>query len=298
LIETLFSAPSASSLLLIGAYRDNEVGDDHPLAVSQGKLQAETDRVTVFTLGDLASDDTNRLLADTMHLTAADCRELSQALVDKTAGNPFYFRQQLYALESEELLSFDREQGRWVWEEDLQHCLQPGGNVVDLMTRNIQTLPVETQQTLSMAACIGSRFEASTLNTITGRSQEDVLSDLNPALDSGLIVRSNGYFSFAHDRIQEAGYALIPKSDLPQTHLEIGRLLLASTPAEELEEEIFFIVGHLNVGRALIDTDSEKTNLAALNLKAGQKTKAAAAFADPTRSAADYQHTSRSGSGE
>jgi hypothetical protein len=253
LIEALITAQNTDCFLIIGAYRDNEVSADHPLVASQNKMRSENDQVRVITLGDLASVDVDHLLADTLQLTVADCRELSQVLVDKTAGNPFYFRQLLYALESDGLLRFDRERHRWGWEENLHQSLQAGGNVVDLMIRKIQSLPVESQHTLSMAACIGSRFETSTLGTIVGQPQADILTDLNPALQSGLIIRSNRHYIFSHDRVQEAGYALIPSLDLPKTHLDIGRLLLANTAAEDLDKEIFAIVGHLNAGRALID---------------------------------------------
>jgi len=280
LIESLLTVQSTGSFLIIGAYRNNEVAPDHPLMASQERMRGESKLVTTITLEDLAPDDTNHMLADTLLLTAADCRELSQVLVGKTAGNPFYFRQQLHALESEELLSYDRERRRWVWEKDLQQSLQAVGNVVDLMISKIQMLPVETQQTLSMAACLGNRFDSDTLGTITGQAQTNILTDLSPALEDGLVVQTNGYYEFAHDRIQEAGYSLIPKAGLPHTHLKIGRLLLADTAAEELEENIFSIVGHLNTGRALIESDSEKIDLAALNLKAGQKAKAASAFSD------------------
>ena len=281
LIESFLALQTTSNFLIIGAYRDNEVGPEHPLTASRERMRDGGRQVTTITLEDLAPGDTNLLLADTLQLTAADCRALSQVLLEKTAGNPFYFRQQLYALESEKLLVFDREQRRWVWDQDLLHQrLQVGGNVVDLMARKTQTLPVETQRTLSMAACIGSRFKASTLDTVTGRSRESILSDLNPALQSDLIFRSNGSFSFAHDRIQEAGYSLIPQGDLPRMHLTIGRLLLAGTVDEDLGEKIFDIVGHLNAGRALTESESEKLDLAELNLKAGQRARAASAFSD------------------
>ena len=115
LIESLFTVQSTSRLLVIGAYRNNEVDADHPLAVSQDRMQAESDQVTVITLQDLPPDDTNHLLADSLQLSVADCRDLGQVLVEKTAGNPFYFRQLLYALEADGLLTFDRERRRWIW---------------------------------------------------------------------------------------------------------------------------------------------------------------------------------------
>jgi PAS domain S-box-containing protein len=280
LIEVLAVAQSTGSFLIIGAYRDNEVGAGHPLMICQNRIRDAIDWITVIKLGDLAAEDVGHLLADTLKTTVEDCRDLCQVLVDKTAGNPFYFRQLLHALESEQELRFDRRQRRWVWADTLQQSLQASGSVVDLMISKIQALPVETQRSLSAAACIGNRFETSTLGTITGQPQKRILTDLNPALQAGFILRLNGDYVFAHDRIQEAGYALIPESELPKRHLEIGRLLLATTPEEDLEENIFEIVSHLNAGRALIDKGSEKTELAGLNLKAGQKAKTASAYAD------------------
>ena len=280
LIEALMAVQSKSSLLVLGAYRDNEVGADHPLAASQDRMTSDVNQVNTITLADLKPADVDQLLADSLRLPVAEFCDLSQILQEKTAGNPFFFRQQLYALESEELLFFDRSRRRWTWEADLQQSLQAGGNVVDLMVRKIQTLPTETQETLSMAACLGNRFEIVTLNTVSGQGQSDILTSLSPALQDGLINRSNGYFSFVHDRIQEAGYALVPEEERPQIHLEIGRLLLENVTDEKLDEEIFTIVSNLNAGRVLIDTDSEKVELARLNLKAGQRAKAAAAFVD------------------
>jgi PAS domain S-box-containing protein len=280
LIEALLAAPETSCFMVIGAYRSNEVDPAHPLAISQKKMQAESDRVTVITLADLSSVDTNHLLADSLKLNVPDCRDLNQVLATKSGGNPFFYRQLLYTLEAERHLKFDVEARRWRWGDNLEQSIQAGGSVVDLMIEKIRTLPDETQRALSLAACIGNRFDISTLDTITGQEQRDILSDLNPAIQEGLIIRSDGHFSFTHDRIQEAGYALIPQSDLPQTHLKIGRTLQADKTAEDLEGKIFSIVGHLNTGREFIDKESEKIDLARLNLMAGQKAKAASAYSD------------------
>ena len=280
LIEAFFVGQSDSRLFVIGAYRSNEVGAVHPLAVSRDRMQADTDRLTVLNLGDLPPEDINHLLADSLQLGLADCRDLGQVLVEKSAGNPFFFRQLLYALEADGLLTFDRDQRRWMWDDTLGQSLPARGSVVDLLIGKIRTMPDATQHALSMAACVGSRFDTSTLHTILGPSDPDLVTALNPALQAGLIVQSDGHFLFTHDHIQEAGYALIPESDRPQLHLALGRSLLATATNEDLEGEIFTIVGHLNVGRTAIDMDSERIELAALNLTAGKRAKAASAYAD------------------
>jgi predicted ATPase len=148
------------------------------------------------------------------------------------------------------------------------------------MIEKIRMLPADTQRALSSAACIGIHFDISTLQAIVEQPRTEVLTALNPALQGGLILRSDGHQSFVHDRIQEAAYALIPASDRPRIHLEIGRSLLADAKEEEFEREIFTIVSQLNVGRTLIDTDSERIRLAELNLAAGRRAKTASAYAD------------------
>ena len=83
-----------------------------------------------------------------------------------------------------------------------------------------------------------------------------------------------------HDQVQQGGYSLITEEDQPQVHLEIGRLLLSNTASENVAENVFNIVHHFNVGAALLESDSERTMVAELNLKAGQKARRAAAYAE------------------
>ena len=279
-VEALLASQSAGRLLVIGAYRSNEVDANHPLTISKNRMQAESNRITVIELGDLPAEDTHHLLADSLHMGVADCGDLGQVLVERSAGNPFFFRQLLYGLEADGLLSFDRGRRRWMWDDILGQSLPACGSIVDFLIGKIRALPDATQRALSMAACVGGRFDMSTLHTILGKPEPDIIKALAPALRAGLILRSKGHFSFTHDRIQEAGYALIPDSDRPALHLALGRSLLVSAGSGDPEGEIFAIVSHMNVGRASIDSDSERIELAGLNLAAGKRAKAASAHAD------------------
>jgi predicted ATPase len=77
--------------------------------------------------------------------------------------------------------------------------------------------------------------------------------------------------------VQQAAYALIDESSKKTVHLQIGRLLWQNTSSEKRAEEIFAIVDHLNLGIELVSDESERTEIAKLNLIAGQKAKAATA---------------------
>jgi PAS domain S-box-containing protein len=282
-IEALFAVKHRCKLLVVGAFRSNEVGTTHPLAISLARMKPKTDRVTVFTLQGLPPAVANQLLADSLRLGVADCRDLGRVLFEKSGGNPLYYRQLLYALETDDLLTFDRDSERWAWRDYQIQKVRSRGNIVDLMVERLRALPADTRHIISRAACLGGHFDLATLQTVALRPQSAVRSALNSATQTKLILRSGDHFSFTHDRVQEAAYLLIPELDRPRVHLEIGRLLLARMAPERLDEEIFFIAGLLNAGRELIDKKPERTDLAALNLSAAKKAKAASAYVDAKR---------------
>ena len=121
--------------------------------------------------------------------------------------------------------------------------------------------------------------EIATLSMVFGQSEEEIHAALLDAVRTGLILRLEGSYAFPHDRIQEAAYALIPESERAEVHLRIGRVLLASLTEEGLGEHLFDIANQLNRGAALLTDHDEKVHVAAINLRAGRKAKASAAYA-------------------
>src|SRR5262249_56026283 len=108
---------------------------------------------------------------------------------------------------------------------------------------------------------------AELLARVLGEAEEALHNDLQEALRSGLVLHADGAYTFLHDRVQEAAYALIPEAKRAEAHLRIGRRLAAHTPPEQREEAIFEIVNHLNRGAALITARDEREQLAELNLR-------------------------------
>ncbi len=278
-LKDLLTEPDVQHLMLIGAYRDNEVNPTHPLMRKLEAIRQAGATVQEIVLAPLARDDLGRLIADSLHCEPERATPLAQLIHDKTAGNPFFAIQFVYALAEEGLLTFDHGEGRWSW--DLNRIQVKGytDNVVELMVGKLNRLPVETQNALQQLACLGNSVEFAMLRMVCQDSNDEMHGQLWEAVRAGLIFRSEDSYRFLHDRVQEAAYSLIPQELRAETHLQIGRMLAAHTPPEKREEAIFGIVNQLNRGAVLITSREEREQLAELNLIAGKRAKASTAYA-------------------
>ncbi|RJF96146.1 AAA family ATPase [Noviherbaspirillum saxi] len=280
LIEHLLTHPDTRYLMLIGAYRDNEVGEAHPLrACLKTVHDSGAAAITEIALSSLAPAHLNQLVADTLHAEVSSCAPLAQLMFERTEGNPFFFIQFFRALHQEGLLRWNDDKRCWQWELAQIEAKDFADNVVDLMVAKLRQLPVPTQQALHCAACLGNQFDLRHLALAGGHAQAEVEQHLSPAMHENLIVCSQGGGKFLHDRIQQAAYALIPDADPAQVHLEIGRRLVAHLAPDEMTTHLLDVINQLNRGVACISDPDERVQVAELNLRAGRKTKASAAYA-------------------
>jgi predicted ATPase/tRNA A-37 threonylcarbamoyl transferase component Bud32 len=271
LLGDLLAQPDVHHLMLIGAYRDNEVDSAHPLLQKVEAIRRSEAIVREIVLLPLAHEDLEQLIADSIRCERQRVASLAQLVHEKTAGNPFFAIQFMYALAEEALFTFDHSAGQWCW--DLQRINAKGytDNVVDLMLRKLSRLPARCQKMLQDLACLGNGAEIGTLAIVQGKSRQEVESDLSVASRLGLLVRFQGSYKFVHDRVREAAYSQISEPSLAATHLRIGRRLLASVASEKKEEAVFEIVNQLNRATALITSRGEREQLAELNLIAGRR---------------------------
>ncbi|TAF36114.1 MAG: response regulator [Oscillatoriales cyanobacterium] len=307
LIELLVTDSDSKYLLIIGAYRDNEVSAAHPLIVTIeniAKTQVKTQPiVSNIILAPLNLSHVKELIADTLDAQITEKIELlAELLFNKTQGNPFFLTQLLRTLYQENLLVYDFSSSAWQW--DIGYIQAIGitdCNVVELIARNIRKLPAAAQSALKLAACIGNQFNLEVLAIVSEKSQKETALNLWDTLQAGLILPlSSDYkiplvfegaetesaglqdvkvdYKFLHDKVQQAAYSLIPQEQKQETHLTIGQLLLRNTAPEARKDNIFALVNQLNFGIDLLTSEPEKCELAELNLIAGEKAKAAAAF--------------------
>jgi PAS domain S-box-containing protein len=279
LVEDLAGRRETRHLLLIGAYRDNEVDVSHPLLLALDALRRNGTRVSAIVLSALTLDDVCRLIAHAVHGNEEHVRPLARLVIDKTGGNPFFTIQLLTELASESLLSFDADAAAWRWNLAQIGAKGYTDNLARLMVGKLQRLSGAAQEALKELACLGSIVEFTRLAIVRESSEDEVHATFRDAARAGLVIRLQGAYRFAHDRIQEAAYALIPQASRPEMHLRIGRRLREATDGEPTAEHLFAIVAQLNRAVDSIGDVGERRMLLRLNVLAGMKARAGIAYA-------------------
>jgi predicted ATPase/signal transduction histidine kinase len=279
LLEDLLTRSDLQHLMLIGAYRDNEVTSAHPLMRRLDAIRDAGGKVSEITLAPLGREHVGQLVADALRCDLERSTPLTQLVHEKTDGNPFFAVQFISALTAEGMLTFDHDTARWSWDIDRIHAKGYTDNVAELMIGKLNRVPVETQKALQHLACLGNAAEVTTLSTVLASSvEEEVHEALWPAVREELVERQGGAYRFIHDRVHEAAYSLIPEEARAVVHLRIGRLLLSYTRPEKREEAIFEIVNQLNRGSHLVTSTDERVLVAEMNLIAGRRAKLSTAY--------------------
>ncbi len=280
-----------TNLLLIGAFRDNEVDAAHPLMLTMDELTKTGVNIRHIRLTPLQADHACQMIAEALHCSDDKARPLTEIVYAKTGGNPFFINVLLKTLYDDKLILFDPRKGRWNWSLKKIGTVALSDNVVELTADRIKKLSQTTQDILTLAACIGNRFALVILAYISGQKPREIGIHLGEAIDAGLIFPVGDTFrlidtddtahidyKFAHDQIQQAAYSMIPQDRRASTHRRVGLMLLRNLPPEVHKDKIFDIVNQLNQGSALITDVTERRELARLNHTAGNKARAAAAY--------------------
>ena len=279
LIKNLLVDRTIKYLLIIGAYRDNEIDEEHCVTRTIKDLNELNVPLTEIELPPLSSTEIRSLVADTLKSKEKIVAPLAKLIREKTGGNPFFTIQLLSTLHQEGLIELDSKEQRWTW--DLMQVRGKGhaDNIVELLLSRLDRLPAATRDVLKLASYLGNKSKVETLALICDKNVAEVEADLKEACSRGLVFSQSGTFAFLHDRVQEAAYFLTPGDKRLHEHLRIGRILLNSTAKENLEENIFEIVHHLNLAKDLIQEPDERIRIAEINLRAGRKASASTVYA-------------------
>jgi len=298
LMKVLISDPDQGHLLVLGAYRDNEVDEKHPFIVTLGEIEELGQGYESITLTPLDAPTVGKLIADTLHRSEEDVSALGALVHDKTRGNPFFVGEFLRTLYADGQIDFVAAEGRWRWDLEAISGLGITDNVVDLVAGKLKELPAGTLAVLKVAACLGSRFDLRTLAMTHGKSHGETASELGVALKEGLVLpgddsykymealaaieggsgesEANAWYRFLHDRVHQAAYSLLDVQEAQEVHLRVGRLLHEESGDDD-DEFLMDIANHFDMSKPLITDPAERRSVAEVALRAGRRAKASLA---------------------
>jgi predicted ATPase/signal transduction histidine kinase len=271
------AAADTRHLYVIGAYREREIGAEHPLR-SLLAARANTDTAQTLTVGSFSPDELEKFLGDSLREPSEGARYLARVIHAKTGGNPLFAIQFVQSLYQRRLLCFDVLEGRWTWVPGEIEAEAVTDNIVPWLIDRLRTLSDVAQSALMIAACLGGRVEADLLAAAWNRPEAEVHRALEEPLRLGQVVRAGRAYAFVHDRIQQAAYSMIPEADRAQTHLDIARRLYAWKPRDRVPERVFRIADHYDLGTPLARDSPEADLVVEIYVLAGSKAKAASAY--------------------
>ena len=302
LIRLLVTDVSHSCLLVVGAYRDNEVGAGHPLLKMLDLATSESAVINATVLHPLREEHLFQLIQESLQADDDSVQKLTQLVYAKTLGNAFFCLEFLKSLNQVGLVRFDASQLQWKIDFDGIRQRAITNNVIDLLVTKIGMLPAPTRTLLTQAACIGGLFDMQLMAHLSGQDVPASLKILWPAVEEGLIapvgenyqyadiIQQSDTFQilieFVHDRVQQAAYSLVSSEDQARLHLQIGRYLLS---LRQDDDHLFDLVNHLNAGLELMADADERNQLTRLNLTASLKARQSGAYL----SAFDYVNLAR-----
>lgn len=290
MIEKVLKSIEEKPIMLIGAYRDNEINQGHPvLHLADNLLKSEVDFFEIE-LGPIKSENITHLLQETFKCEIDKAIKLSKLCFEKTQGNPYFLIEFISKLRRNKHIYFEVKQGKWIWDIEQIKKEDVTENVASLVSQRILGLLEHSQEIIKLAACFGSQFNLHSLVKVSNKPWKQVLESLNQPLNESLILPlTENYlyveftenlhvvYKFIHDRVQQSSYELLNKDEKISNHIKIGRLLLEKSSEQEIEDNLFTIIGHLNKGINHLKAE-EKKLLAEYNLKACRKAKASGAF--------------------
>ncbi|MGE3727639.1 MAG: AAA family ATPase [Candidatus Sericytochromatia bacterium] len=296
LLKLLFSE-AHSHLLLVGAYRNNEVSPRHPMMLTLDEIQKWGNPINQVQLDNLSKAHLAVLLQETLNHPPA-ISELLDLIAEKTLGNAFFVGQFLTSLHEAHWLTFDFQTRKWQWDIEVIKRKEITDNVITFMSNKIKKLPQNTQEALKLAACIGNQFDLALLSHLAEGPAQETARAVQACLVEGLIsplqdiyqlrvmvTEGNGsghseQYKFIHDRVQQAAYALLSEPEREILHLRVGKLLLEQVQNQtaDSESQLFDLVEHLHLALNLVETPAERLQIAQLSLQAGKRAKLSAAY--------------------
>ena len=266
-------------VLIVASYRSDEVNAQHGFTKTLDELRALQVNIRTTKVSNLSRKDVRKLVArEFSSQELAD--DVIEGIQSTSRGNPFFARALIELVRSR------------VNDSETEHTnseFELPSNVVDVLRRRMSQFSEQHRRLLSLAACLGHRFNVSSLAAISGLSKEEceeflmsfggMIAPLETfeAGDASSLEQS-GWYRFTHDRVQQAAYSSIPADEMPRIQMDIARKKIADMSATELTQQIYEVVDHFNAGADLVTEPADIVKGVKLNILAARKARSATAF--------------------
>ena len=289
LMETLLDDPTLRYVMFVGALRAEQKNQNAKLSGLLDKLQVASGGYRSFTrieLLNLSIDELGQFVADTLRLDEAEVLPLTEIIYGKTRGNIFFSMQLIEELHRRNILYYSVISFQWEWNlKDIEFESTLSENVIAAVGSKIQTLPQKLQRALVIASYTRSSIDVLTLQELMiadGYDIEDkeLIGLLDIAVLEGLLSNTVGseLYRFAHDRIQQASYWMVPSGkERDDLRILIGKKLveLYSELRSTKDWMIFVAADHLN---SCTTHGQDILTLVQLNLVCGERAFKLAAY--------------------
>jgi class 3 adenylate cyclase/tetratricopeptide (TPR) repeat protein len=227
LLRHVIRSPEPKRLMILGTYRDTELGHDHPLIEILADLRREGG-MKRLSLGGLDSSGVAAFMEQAAgHALDDEDLSLARAIHEETEGNPFFVREVLRHLG--ETGAVERRDGRWATRLPVEEVGIPEG-VRDVVGRRLSRLSEEANRVLRVAAVVGPEFELSVLQRAEALDEEDLLSAIEEATAARLVLEVAGpigRYRFAHALVRGTLYDALSAARRVTLHRRVAEAIEA-----------------------------------------------------------------------
>ncbi|MBU1078659.1 MAG: protein kinase, partial [Spirochaetes bacterium] len=236
------------NLLILGTYRDDEVGEDHPLSKILKQMKNKNNPLDMIGLSPFSLDRLNNLIATLLGEEKEKAFSLTKYVFEKSSGNPFFAINIIRDMVEEKALVWKKG----YWEEDWKKIekLPVSISMIDIILKRIKDLPKDLNKLLCFGAVVGREFDIGLLyKLLPSLDQENIVGLVDQGGELQLLEKSleRGRILFVHDRIRDAFYNKIGIKERKALHLEIANAL-EQIYNKDPQSVIFDLVHHFSEG--------------------------------------------------
>jgi len=300
LIRRLMRNTQDRFIHLICSYTDEELKTNKHARELLSELRNDHPEITDILLENLNREDTLALLADTLHQVPESLQQLGSHLYDLTEGNPLFTHQFLNQLNESDIFDYNPSSGSWDFELYKIKSIQLKGNVIQLLTAKFEHVGKTTIKVLKALSCFQRRFDLYFMSVLAEMEVSNLVPIIDELIDRGILMKKHakesinpyllftnesipsdywGTYDFVLDQFRQIVYSLLTEEEKAWYHFRTGYLMYQLLPLDVLQDSIYEILHHLNLGKSFIAAAPENIFLAELSLNAAIRARESSFYA-------------------